>query len=39
MMYRRVSLAKWEQIRGKMDITFTEAQEQVSDSDTTHRKQ
>ena len=39
MMYRRASLAKWEQICGKLDVTFTEAPGQVSESDTTHRKQ
>lgn len=32
MIYRRVSLAKLEHVRGKMDITFSEAQRQVSES-------
>ncbi len=31
MMNRWVSLAKWEQICGKLEITFTEASERVSD--------
>ena len=31
MIYRRASLAKLDQIRGKLEITFTEVQRQVSD--------
>lgn len=31
MIYRRVSLAKLEQVRGKMNVTFSEAQGQVSE--------
>ncbi len=32
MIYRRVSLAKLEQVRGKMNVTFSEAQGQVSET-------
>lgn len=32
MIYRRVSLAKLEQVRGKMNVTLSEAQRQVSES-------
>ena len=32
MMYRRVNLARLEQIRGKLDITFTEAQPRLDES-------
>lgn len=32
MIYRRVSLAKLEQIRGKMNVAFSEAQGQVSET-------
>lgn len=32
MIYRRASLAKLPQIRGKLDIRFTEAERRVSDS-------
>ena len=31
MIYRRVSLAKLEQVRGKMNVTFSEAQRQVNE--------
>jgi hypothetical protein len=31
MIYRRVSLAKLAQVRGKLDITFSEAQRQVNE--------
>ncbi len=31
IIYRRVSLAKLEQVRGKMNVTFSEAQRQVSE--------
>ena len=33
MIYRRASLAKMAQIRGKLDITFAEAQRQVNESE------
>ena len=33
MMYRRVSLAKLEQIRGQLDITMPEALRHISESD------
>ena len=32
MIYRRASMAKLVQIRGKLDITIAEAQRQVSES-------
>lgn len=32
MIFRRASLAKLEQIRGKLDITFADAERQVSES-------
>ena len=32
MVYRRASLAKLAQVRGNMDITFPQAQGQVSES-------
>jgi hypothetical protein len=32
MIYRRVNLAKLEQVRGKMNVTFSEAQGQVSET-------
>ena len=32
MIYRRASVAKLAQIRGKLDITFMEAQRQVSET-------
>ena len=32
MIFRRVSLAKLAQIRGELDITFTEAERQVSET-------
>ncbi len=34
MIYRRASLAKLAQIRGKLDITFVEAQRQVRESNS-----
>jgi hypothetical protein len=34
MIYRRASLAKLAQIRGKLDITITEARRQVSESNS-----
>ena len=32
IMYRRASMAKLAEIRGKLDITFTEAQRHVNES-------
>ena len=32
MIYRRVSLAKLEQVCGKMNVTFSEAQGRVSET-------
>jgi len=34
LIYRRASLAKLAQIRGDLDITFVEAQRQVSKTDS-----
>ena len=33
MIYRRASLAKLPEIRGKLDITFSEAERRVSEID------
>jgi len=32
MLYRRVNMAELVQVRGNLEVTFTKAEEQVSDS-------